>query len=54
MVNLLIVIIDYGIGPDVMLTVKEVKQIEDDPDSGKPAPIIVSYVNMNNTCKLSD
>lgn len=42
------------IGPDVMLTVKEVKQIEDDPDSGKPAPIIVSYVNMNNTCKLSD
>ena len=42
------------IGPKVKLTVKEVKQIQDDRDSGKPAPIIVSYVNTNVTCKLPD
>jgi len=41
-------------GPDVKITVKEVKEIKDDPDSGKPAPIIVSYVNMNDACKLLD
>ena len=41
-------------GPEVQITVKEVKEIKDDPDSGKPAPIIVSYVNPNAVCKLKD
>jgi len=41
-------------GPDVKITIKEVKGIEDDPDSGKPAPIVVSYVNMNEACELLD
>jgi phenylacetate-CoA ligase len=41
-------------GPDVKITVIEVDEIEEDPDSGKPAPIVVSYVNMNEACELLD
>lgn len=39
-------------GPDVKITVKEVKEIEDDPDSGKPALLVVSLLNMNDACEL--
>ena len=39
-------------GPDVKITVKEINEIEDDPDSGKPAPIVISYVNLNEACEL--
>ena len=31
-------------GPDVKITVREVKEIKGDPKSGKPAPIVVSHV----------
>lgn len=41
-------------GPEVQITVKEVKEIKDDPDSGKPAPIVVSQVNPSIACKLID
>lgn len=39
-------------GPFVDITVKEVEKIEDDPDSGKPAPLVVTHVNMNDVCKF--
>lgn len=35
------------VGSDVKITIKEVKQIENDKDSGKPAPLVLSYVNEN-------
>lgn len=31
-------------GPDVSITVREVPEIKGDPRSGKPAPIVISYV----------
>ena len=37
-----------------MITVKEVKETENDLDSGKPAPLIISYVNMKEACELLD
>jgi phenylacetate-CoA ligase len=42
------------IGPEVKITVKEVEKIYDDPKSGKPAPLVVTNVNMNGTCKLGN
>ncbi len=39
------------VGPGVTISVKEVEEIEDDLDTGKPAPIVISYVNSNNSCK---
>ncbi len=39
-------------GPDVTITVREVREIEDDPDSGKPAPIVVSHVNTMEACNI--
>ena len=41
-------------GPDVEITVKEVKEIEEELDSGRPAPLVVSYVNQNDACELLD
>lgn len=41
-------------GPGVRITVKEVKEIKDDPDSGKPAPIIVSNVILKDSCRISN
>ncbi len=41
-------------GPEVKIIVKEVKEIKDDPDSGKPAPLVISYVNLDTVCKLRD
>jgi phenylacetate-coenzyme A ligase PaaK-like adenylate-forming protein len=41
-------------GPEVQIIVKEVKEIKDDPDSGKPAPLVVSNVNLDTVCKLKD
>jgi len=41
-------------GPDVKIIVKEVKEIKDDPDSGKPAPLVISYVNLDTVCKLRE
>lgn len=32
------------VGDDVEIEVKEVKEIKDDPKTGKPAPLVVSYV----------
>jgi len=39
-------------GPDVAITVREVREIKDDPNTGKPAPIVVSYVNAKDACKI--
>lgn len=33
-------------GPDVKITVKEGKEIKSDPNSGKPAPIVVLHVRL--------
>jgi phenylacetate-CoA ligase len=41
-------------GPNVKITVKEVKETESDLDSGKPAPLVISYVNVNDACELLD
>ena len=38
-------------GPEVKITVKEVKEIKDDPKSGKPAPIVVSHVKLEDGYK---
>jgi hypothetical protein len=42
------------IGSDVNLKIKEVKEIKDDPTSGKPAPLVVSYVNQKDSCNLNN
>lgn len=39
-------------GPDVTITVREVREIEDDPATGKPAPIVVSHVNVGEACNI--
>jgi len=39
-------------GPDVAIKVKKVEEIKDDPNTGKPAPIVVSYVNAKDSCKI--
>lgn len=39
------------VGPDVSITVKEVKEIKGDPKSGKPAPIVVSHVKLEDGFK---
>jgi len=39
-------------GPDVSITVRKVEEIKDDPNTGKPAPIVVSYVNSKDSCKI--
>jgi phenylacetate-coenzyme A ligase PaaK-like adenylate-forming protein len=39
-------------GPDVAIAVREVGEIKDDPNTGKPAPIVVSYVNAKGACKI--
>jgi phenylacetate-CoA ligase len=40
------------IGKEVDIIVKEVEEIKDDIISGKPAPLVISYVNQNKICKL--
>ena len=40
-------------GPDVEIIVKEIGEIEDDFDSGKPAPLVVSKIPLKDQCKLS-
>ena len=37
--------------PNVKIIVKEVEEIKDDPDTGKHAPVVVSYVNINDACR---
>lgn len=41
-------------GPDVKITVKEVKEIKGDPNSGKPAPIVVSHVKFEEGYNVID
>jgi len=41
-------------GPGVKISVNEVKSIGDDLDHGKPAPLVVSNLNVNEACKLRD
>lgn len=41
-------------GPNVMITVKEVKDAEDTLESGKPTPLVVSYLTSNKTCELTN
>lgn len=41
-------------GPDVKITVKEVKEIKGDPNSGKPAPIVVSHVKLEEGYTVLD
>lgn len=38
-------------GPDVKITVKEVKEIKGDSESGKPAPIVISQVKLEDGFK---
>ena len=40
-------------GPNVKIRVEEVDEIKDDSESGKPAPLVVSYANINDSCKIS-
>ena len=42
------------VGPEVKITVKEVEEIKDEPNSGKPAPLVVSYVNLDDVCNTSN
>ena len=39
-------------GPDITITVKEVNEIEEYQDTGKPAPIVISHVNTRKTCNI--
>jgi phenylacetate-CoA ligase len=41
------------IGADIKITVKEVKEIKVDPKTGKPDPIVISYVNPNDVCAVN-
>ena len=41
-------------GPGVKISVNEVESIGDDLDHGKPAPLVVSNLNVNEACKLRD
>lgn len=38
--------------PDITITVKEVNEIEEYQDTGKPAPIVISHVNTRKTCNI--
>ena len=40
-------------GPEVMITVKEIKEAKDTLESGKPNPLVVSYLTSNKTCELN-
>jgi phenylacetate-CoA ligase len=40
------------IGPGVEISVKKVKEIKDNLDSGKPAPLVVSFVNQSKNCGM--
>jgi phenylacetate-CoA ligase len=42
-----------NIGSKVKLNIKEVDKIEDDADTGKPAPLVVSNININESCSIS-
>ncbi|MBU1941912.1 MAG: hypothetical protein KKC68_09075 [Candidatus Thermoplasmatota archaeon] len=39
-------------GPQVTITVREVDEIKDDPNTGKPAPLIISNIHTENSCNL--
>jgi len=41
-------------GPEVAITVREVKEIKGDPNSRKPPPIVVSYVKFEDSYKIFD
>jgi len=41
-------------GPDVKIATKEVEEIKSDPNSGKPAPIVVSHVRLDEGYRLLD
>ena len=41
-------------GPDVKILVKEVDEIKGDPKSGKPAPIVVSHVKLEEGYRILD
>ena len=45
---------DYpGATDSVKVHIRRLREkIEDDPNSGKPAPLVVTYVNMDDACKL--
>jgi len=40
-----------NIGTNVKLNIKEVNKIEDDTETGKPAPLVVSNINTIESCK---
>jgi len=40
-----------NIGTNVKLNIKEVNKIEDDIETGKPAPLVVSNINTIESCK---
>jgi hypothetical protein len=41
-------------GPDVKIIVKEIKEKKDSIESGKPTPLVVSYLSQNKTCELTN
>ena len=41
-------------GPNVKITVKEVKEKKDTLESGKPTPLVVSYLTSSKTCDLTN
>jgi phenylacetate-CoA ligase len=46
-------IYEEKIGLKIKYNIKEVDKIEDDAETGKPAPLVVSNINKDETCKIS-
>jgi phenylacetate-coenzyme A ligase PaaK-like adenylate-forming protein len=42
------------VGPDVRISVVEVDKIIDDPNTGKPAPLVVSKVTSKESCQIKE
>jgi hypothetical protein len=46
-------IYEEKIGLKIKYNIKEVDKIEDDIETGKPAPLVVSNINKDETCKIA-